>query len=180
MLPGAEVVDAGCGTGRYAMELARRGYRVDGIDVSPELVDVAKRAAAESHGPVSFGSATSWTCRTNAIGRILCRGVLNDILDEVSAMRCLRRSPGRSPRRRAHCGRARLGRVSRAQKPRAALPKAGVDRSRRADLHRCDGARSGSVVQLLILNRMPWSQTAWTRERLSVRDALLGAERNSR
>src|SRR5687768_3180993 len=54
VLPGAEVMDAGCGTGRYAIELARRGYRVDGIDVSPELVEVAKRAAVESHGSVSF------------------------------------------------------------------------------------------------------------------------------
>ena len=25
-LPGSEILDAGCGTGRYAIELARRGY----------------------------------------------------------------------------------------------------------------------------------------------------------
>jgi len=35
--PGAAVLDAGCGTGRYAIELARRGYVVHGIDSSAEL-----------------------------------------------------------------------------------------------------------------------------------------------
>jgi 2-polyprenyl-3-methyl-5-hydroxy-6-metoxy-1,4-benzoquinol methylase len=35
--PGAALPDAGCGTGRYSIELARRGYVVHGIDASPEL-----------------------------------------------------------------------------------------------------------------------------------------------
>src|SRR5687768_17073611 len=35
---GATLLDAGCGTGRYAMELSRHGYIVHGIDRSPELV----------------------------------------------------------------------------------------------------------------------------------------------
>jgi 2-polyprenyl-3-methyl-5-hydroxy-6-metoxy-1,4-benzoquinol methylase len=32
ILPGAEILDAGCGTGRYSRELARRGYIVHGVD----------------------------------------------------------------------------------------------------------------------------------------------------
>src|SRR6476469_5670439 len=55
VLPGAEILDAGCGTGRYALELARRGYVVRGVDLSPELVDIATRASKESSGRVSFG-----------------------------------------------------------------------------------------------------------------------------
>ena len=82
VLPGAEVVDAGCGTGRYAIELARRGYRVDGIDVSPELVEVAKRAAAESQGSVSFWIGDILDLAHERYQAILCRGVLNDILDD--------------------------------------------------------------------------------------------------
>jgi 2-polyprenyl-3-methyl-5-hydroxy-6-metoxy-1,4-benzoquinol methylase len=38
VVPGANLLDAGCGTGRYAAELARRGYLVEGIDRSPELI----------------------------------------------------------------------------------------------------------------------------------------------
>ena len=38
VLPGGAVLDAGCGTGRYAIELARRGYIVSGVDLSPDLI----------------------------------------------------------------------------------------------------------------------------------------------
>src|SRR2546426_12266402 len=54
VLPGAIVLDAGCGTGRYAIELGRRGYTVDGVDRSPELIAQAGRAAATVPYPVSF------------------------------------------------------------------------------------------------------------------------------
>jgi len=39
-LPGAGVLDAGCGTGRYSRELARRGYIVHGVDLSPEVIEI--------------------------------------------------------------------------------------------------------------------------------------------
>jgi len=40
------VLDLGCGTGRHAEELARRGYKVHGIDRSPEMVKQAQERAA--------------------------------------------------------------------------------------------------------------------------------------
>lgn len=39
------VLDLGCGTGRLAVELARRGHRVTGADPSPGMLDVARRRA---------------------------------------------------------------------------------------------------------------------------------------
>src|SRR4051812_46750348 len=39
VLPGATLLDAGYGTGPYAGELARRGYAVEGVDRSSELID---------------------------------------------------------------------------------------------------------------------------------------------
>ena len=45
----AHVLDAGCGTGRIAVELARRGYRVVGVDVEPAMLDQARAKAAELH-----------------------------------------------------------------------------------------------------------------------------------
>jgi magnesium-protoporphyrin O-methyltransferase len=45
-LRGARVLDAGCGTGAFALEAARRGAEVVAIDLSPSLVDVARRRAA--------------------------------------------------------------------------------------------------------------------------------------
>lgn len=43
MLPrGARILDAGCGAGRLAAELARRGHQVTGVDLDPVLVAAAR------------------------------------------------------------------------------------------------------------------------------------------
>jgi SAM-dependent methyltransferase len=39
------VLDAGCGTGRVGIELARRGIDVVGVDADPEMLDRARRRA---------------------------------------------------------------------------------------------------------------------------------------
>ena len=41
-LQGRRVLDAGCGTGAMACELAKRGAEVVAIDLSPTLVDLAR------------------------------------------------------------------------------------------------------------------------------------------
>src|SRR5437870_7853334 len=40
-----QIVDGGCGTGRVAIELARRGYSVVGVDSDPQMLEVARRNA---------------------------------------------------------------------------------------------------------------------------------------
>jgi len=50
--PGTRVLDAGCGPGRHALRLGRRGVRVVGVDASPDFVALAR---AEADGlPVEF------------------------------------------------------------------------------------------------------------------------------
>ncbi|MGI8552656.1 MAG: class I SAM-dependent methyltransferase [Dehalococcoidia bacterium] len=39
------VLDAGCGTGRVARELARRGLDIAGVDIDPEMLNTARRKA---------------------------------------------------------------------------------------------------------------------------------------
>lgn len=41
------VLDAGCGTGRVAVELARRGIEVAGVDVDPSMLDLARTKAPD-------------------------------------------------------------------------------------------------------------------------------------
>lgn len=82
ILPGAEILDAGCGTGRYSRELARRGYIVHGVDLSPELIEVANGAVRDRTGGVSFAVADILAPPTARYAAILCRGVLNDIIDD--------------------------------------------------------------------------------------------------
>ena len=45
LAPGSHVVDAGCGTGRVALELARRGHDVAGVDLDASMLAQARRAA---------------------------------------------------------------------------------------------------------------------------------------
>ena len=42
------ILDIGCGTGRHAIELARRGYRVTGFDLSEGQLGLAREKAAEA------------------------------------------------------------------------------------------------------------------------------------
>jgi SAM-dependent methyltransferase len=44
--PGAEVLDACCGPGRHSLELASRGYRVTGIDITRSYLEAARESAA--------------------------------------------------------------------------------------------------------------------------------------
>jgi magnesium-protoporphyrin O-methyltransferase len=56
-LRGARILDAGCGTGALAVEAARRGAHVVGIDLSPTLVSLAReRLPAELAGQIDLRS----------------------------------------------------------------------------------------------------------------------------
>ncbi len=52
--PALSILDLACGQGRHAIELARRGYQVTGLDQSRYLLDVADRRAAAA------GVAVRW------------------------------------------------------------------------------------------------------------------------
>jgi len=45
--PDTEVLDIGCGVGRWSRRLARRGARVTGVDLSPTMLTEASRRARE-------------------------------------------------------------------------------------------------------------------------------------
>tara|TARA_Y100000590_G_scaffold233410_1_gene262904 strand:+ start:1792 stop:2751 length:960 start_codon:yes stop_codon:yes gene_type:complete len=52
----ATILDIGCGAGYFALELARHGYNVVGIDISEGNIDKAKQALAENTYKDEFGS----------------------------------------------------------------------------------------------------------------------------
>ena len=48
LLPGCSILDMGCGTGRHAVELAKRRYQVTGVDISSGMLAEAKKTAQEA------------------------------------------------------------------------------------------------------------------------------------
>jgi magnesium-protoporphyrin O-methyltransferase len=59
-LQGLRILDAGCGTGALALEAARRGAEVVAIDLSPQLVDVARRRVHEVQGDMPLAGRIDW------------------------------------------------------------------------------------------------------------------------
>jgi SAM-dependent methyltransferase len=64
--PGSRLLDIGCGPGQEAVTLARRGYRVVGIDSALPMVELARKRA-ESLPP---GAAAFMQLRASEVGRL--------------------------------------------------------------------------------------------------------------
>lgn len=55
--PRSCIPDAGCGTGRHAVELAKRGYQVTGVDISADMLAEAKKTAKQAKVDVTWVQA---------------------------------------------------------------------------------------------------------------------------
>jgi 2-polyprenyl-3-methyl-5-hydroxy-6-metoxy-1,4-benzoquinol methylase len=88
----AAVLDAGCGTGRYVVELAKRGYRVCGVDRSAELIGVAQNRPQDvANCPQFVISDLLQASFPQPFDAVLCRGVLNDFVEATDRGSIFRR-----------------------------------------------------------------------------------------
>lgn len=71
------LIDVGCGTGRHAVELAKRGFSVTGIDISPGMLQVARENASGLDIEFIEADATQWQSDERFDAAIcLCEGGL--------------------------------------------------------------------------------------------------------
>ena len=68
--PGGRVLDIPCGFGRHSIELAARGYKVTGVDISSEMIDLARKQVGSTGLEVELHTAdmrdVSWESEFDA------------------------------------------------------------------------------------------------------------------
>jgi cyclopropane fatty-acyl-phospholipid synthase-like methyltransferase len=86
--PGSRVLDVGCGTGRHAVELAKRGYRVTGVDISPGMLAEARKTAEEAGVQVELVQSDAAAYRSEPVfdaAICLCEGAFGLLGDADDA-----------------------------------------------------------------------------------------------
>jgi SAM-dependent methyltransferase len=88
---GKHVLDAACGPGLYAGELARRGARVTGFDHSPRMVEICRARVPDGEFRVhDFAEPISWL-PDGSVDLALCALAIEYVDDRVAALSELRR-----------------------------------------------------------------------------------------
>src|SRR5262245_9539045 len=90
---GDRVLEVAPGPGYLAIELARLGYRIAGLDVSRTFVRIARENAAGAGVQVDFqeGDAAALPFAADAFDFIICRAALKNFSDPVGALREMHR-----------------------------------------------------------------------------------------
>lgn len=95
--PSARILDLGCGTGIVARVLRERlggGARITGYDLSPQMLEVARRLGPDIEW--REGNAMSLPFEDNAFDLVLCQQMLQFVPDRIAALGEVRRvlAPG--------------------------------------------------------------------------------------
>ena len=84
-----DVLDVGTGTGVLAVLVAKLGHRVQGIDLTPAMLEHAQRRAREAGVAVEFseGDAMALPLDTDSVDAVVSRHVLWTMPDPAQALR---------------------------------------------------------------------------------------------
>ena len=82
------ILDVGCGAGVTALELARKGYQVSGIDIAPNMIQRAQEGACLQNITCDFrvGVAEALPYGDHSFDVLIALGLLGNILDDRSVL----------------------------------------------------------------------------------------------
>lgn len=109
LTPGCSILDIGCGTGRHAIELARRGHDVTGLDLTPAMLDIARDHAEQAGVTVRWVQANARDFTLNArFDAVICLcegafGLLGAVDDPIEQPLDILRNAARAMKPGAPC-----------------------------------------------------------------------------
>ncbi len=81
------VLDIGCGNGRHIIEAKKRGLNAIGLDISKNLLKIAKKKAGV---PLVLGNALSLPFKDRAFDNSVCIAVVHHFKTEKERVNCLK------------------------------------------------------------------------------------------
>jgi len=96
-LKGLRILDAGCGTGRLAAELADKGATSVALDIHDKMEEYSRQMQNRLRSPFFVRASVENTpFRDESFDIVWCQGVLSYVDDPISAIRELKRVTSRS------------------------------------------------------------------------------------
>lgn len=85
---GANVLEVAPGPGYLSIELAKRGFHVTAVDISPDFVEIAKRNASEAAVSVNFleGNVSNLPFKDCQFDFVVCSAAFKNFKDPVKAL----------------------------------------------------------------------------------------------
>lgn len=86
--PGASILEVAPGPGYLAIELAKRGFNVTAVELSPDFIRIANKNAQEANVSVDFieGNASDLPCGDETFDFIVCSAAFKNFKEPVKAL----------------------------------------------------------------------------------------------
>jgi ubiquinone/menaquinone biosynthesis C-methylase UbiE len=87
-----DVLDLGCGYGRITVPLAKKGYLMSGLDITPSLIHEAKEYAKKEKVEIDFqvGDMRALPYENNSFDAVICLwAVFNELSRRSDQIRCI-------------------------------------------------------------------------------------------
>ena len=86
---GAKILEVAPGPGYLSIELAKIGFDVTGVELSPDFVNIEKNNAKEANVLVDFkeGNASNLPCEDNTFDFIVCSAAFKNFMDPLKALK---------------------------------------------------------------------------------------------